>query len=84
MSNDDDRKIFDSLGHAVRRRRVQLGLSQEQFAEKVGLHRTYIGSIERGERNVSLANLVRVAGALGLRTSELLALTEEHCSGQNY
>jgi transcriptional regulator with XRE-family HTH domain len=77
MSNDAEQKILDSLGLALRRRRVELGLSQEQFAEKVGLHRTYVGSVERGERNLSFANLVRVAKALGLRASELLALTEE-------
>jgi transcriptional regulator with XRE-family HTH domain len=81
MSNSADQKILGSLGLALRRRRVELGLSQEQFAEKVGLHRTYVGSVERGERNLSFANLVRVAKALGLRASELLALTEELLDG---
>jgi transcriptional regulator with XRE-family HTH domain len=77
MSDDTDKKNLASLGLALRRRRVALGLSQEQFAEKAGLHRTYVGSVERGERNVSFVNLVRVATALGLRASELLASTEE-------
>ncbi|WP_373509254.1 helix-turn-helix domain-containing protein [Thiocapsa sp.] len=77
MSADTDNKILAALGDAMRHRRVALGFSQETFAEAVGLHRTYVGSVERGERNVSLVNLSRIAGALGLRTSELLMLAEE-------
>ena len=49
---------------AVRARRQKLGLSQERFAEVCGLHRTYIGAIERGERNVSLVNIGKIAKAL--------------------
>ena len=56
-------------------------MSQEGFAEKVGVHRTYIGSVERGERNVSLDNILRIALALGLRASELLALAEVELGG---
>lgn len=48
------------------------GISQEAFAASCGLHRTYIGGIERGERNVSFANLLRIADALGVRPAELL------------
>ena len=48
-------------------------MSQEDLARRSGLHRTYIGGIERGERNVALVNLVRLAGALGMRPAELLA-----------
>ena len=66
-----------TLGQAIRRARVSSGMSQESFAERAGLHRTYIGSIERGERNVSLVNLSKVASALGLRVSELFALAEQ-------
>lgn len=60
------------LGAAIRDERQEKRLSQEALAFECGLHRTYIGSIERGERNVSLENIVRVAGSLGLRPSELL------------
>lgn len=49
---------------AVRARRQKLGLSQEKFAEACGLHRTYVGAIERGERNVSLVNIGKIAKAL--------------------
>ncbi|MBA3617869.1 MAG: helix-turn-helix transcriptional regulator, partial [Rubrobacteraceae bacterium] len=52
------------LGERVRELRSGLGLSQEKLADVSGLHRTYIGAIERGERNVSLRNIVRLAQAL--------------------
>jgi transcriptional regulator with XRE-family HTH domain len=56
----------------VKRGRRALGLSQEAFADECGLHRTYIGSIERGERNVSIDNIERIASALGVAGYELL------------
>jgi transcriptional regulator with XRE-family HTH domain len=51
---------------------LALGLSQEEFAEKADLHWTYIGGIERGERNLGLLNIVKVARALKITPSELL------------
>ncbi len=65
------------LGRAVRQPRRAAGVSQDALAARCDLHRTYVGGIERGERNVSFANLLRLAGALGVRASELLALAEE-------
>ena len=65
-----------AIGHAIRRRRVEAGISQDALASRVGLHRTYVGSVERGERNVSIVNLARLAAALGLPLSELIALAE--------
>jgi transcriptional regulator with XRE-family HTH domain len=66
---DDPKRV---VGKAIRRRRLALGLSQEKLAEKAELHWTYIGGIERGERNVSLMNIVRIAAALGVTASDLL------------
>ncbi|WP_313152979.1 helix-turn-helix domain-containing protein [Lacrimispora sp.] len=60
------------LGENVRIRRINLGYTQEQLAEKADLHRTYIGAIERGDRNVSLNNIVAIANALKVKPHELL------------
>jgi transcriptional regulator with XRE-family HTH domain len=56
----------------LRKLRLELGLSQEEFADRCGMHRTYIGSIERGERNVSIDNVARIAESLGVPPSRLL------------
>ena len=63
------RQIF---GINLRRHREELRLSQEDLAEKAGLHRTYIGSVERGERNVSIDNMERLAAAVGCTIQQLL------------
>jgi transcriptional regulator with XRE-family HTH domain len=60
------------LGKNLRHIREEQGFSQESFADAVGLHRTYIGGIERGERNVSLMNIVEIARALRVDLSRLL------------
>ena len=65
-----------ALGRAIRELRLAVGISQEGLADRSSLHRTYIGGIERGERNLSYANLLRVAAALQVRPSELLARAE--------
>ena len=67
------------FGAHLRELRQQRGLSQERLAELAGLHRTYLGGIERGERNVSLINLVAIANALDL---SLTALFEGLGDGQ--
>lgn len=66
------RDVRKKLGDHLRERRLALGLSQEELAERADLHRTYVGSVERGERNVSLENIVRLADALELKASDLL------------
>ena len=65
-----------AFGRAVRSVRLARGLSQEALAAHSGLHRTYIGGIERGERNLSYANLLRLARALDVSASELVARAE--------
>ena len=59
------------LGSKVRKLREKRGLSQEEFAEVCGLHRTYIGSVERGERNLTVASLEIIARALKISVSEM-------------
>lgn len=71
------RKIEELFGLAVRRRREQLGLSQEAFAEKAGVHRTYISSIELGKVQVSIGVAQRLAEALEVRLSSLWREIEE-------
>ena len=62
-----------AFGQRVRDYRTARGLSQEALAERAGLHRTYVGSVERGERNVSLDNIHALADALGVAARDLLA-----------
>lgn len=59
------------FGRAVRKKRHKLGVSQEEFADICGLDRTYIGGMERGERNVALVNIERIAKALRISLPEL-------------
>jgi transcriptional regulator with XRE-family HTH domain len=62
------------FGKALRVLREERGYSQEELAERAGLHRNYVGSVERGERNVALENIVKLAGALRVRTRDLFDL----------
>ncbi|MBY0228770.1 MAG: helix-turn-helix domain-containing protein [Gemmataceae bacterium] len=63
--------ILEQFGARVREKRAALSLSQEAFAAKCGLDRTYISGIERGKRNVSLKNIAVIAKALGITISDL-------------
>ena len=65
------RTQLEIFGKTVRELRQQKGLSQEDLADLCGLHRTYIGGIERGERNVGLMNILYLAKALGVLPGEL-------------
>lgn len=70
---DQERNILEDFGYRLRELRKAHGFSQESFAACVELDRTYIGGIERGERNVSLRNIARIASAFDLTISELMA-----------
>lgn len=59
------------FGMAIRALREQRGYSQEELAERANLHRNYVGGVERGERNVGLENIVKLAKALSVHTKEL-------------
>jgi transcriptional regulator with XRE-family HTH domain len=62
-----------ALGRNLRARREALGISQEEFAEALGVHRTYVGGVERGERNLTLKTVERIAERLGVPAIDLLA-----------
>ena len=64
------REILVKFGKKVREERKKLGYSQEVLAEKAGVHRTYIGMIERGEKNITLANIQKVSNALKIKISK--------------
>lgn len=68
--------IRERFGFAVKLRREELELTQEDLAHKAGIHRTYLSDIERGSRNVSLINIERVAAALSLSMAELFQRVE--------
>lgn len=65
------KEILIKFGNKVRKERTKKGYSQESFAEKVGMHRTYIGMIERAEKNITLININRIAKALDMKLNEL-------------
>ena len=66
-----------AFGDAIRAIRKEQGISQEAFALKCGLDRSYFGAVERGERNVSLTNILRIAGALQTPPATIFARAEE-------
>ena len=68
----DDETFFREIGHRLRTRREALEWTQVELARRCGLHKAYIGFVERGERNVSLINLRKIARVLRIRLSDLL------------
>lgn len=66
-----NKDLLKSFGQEVKRLRLERNLSQEAFAEIVGVHRTYIGMIERGEKNITLENIFKLSTAFGISISEL-------------
>ena len=71
MAGADSTSLREILAKNVRLIRTNLGLSQEGLADQAGLHRTYIGSVERAEINVSIDNIEKLAAALKVSPSEL-------------
>ena len=70
-------KLREKLGRAVRRFRKDAGFSQESFADACDVHRTYIGSVERGEVNISLDNIELIARTLKVPVSKLFVEAEQ-------
>ena len=65
-------RILARFGERVRTERMRRGLSQEEFGERAGVHRTYVGMIERGEKNITLLNIEKFSRALGVKISALV------------
>lgn len=74
----DPKKYIRALGEVIRNKRSKLGYSQESFAAEVGLHRTYIGQIERGEKNLTIKNIIKIALTLNLQPSKILREVENN------
>jgi transcriptional regulator with XRE-family HTH domain len=73
-----EEKIYlEQIGNQIRELRIKTGLSQEKLAFACDLDRTYIGSVERGERNISVLNLSKIAKALNVKLTELLDILYE-------
>jgi transcriptional regulator with XRE-family HTH domain len=66
------KEILVKFGERVREKRLEQGLSQEELAVKAGVHRTYIGMIERAEKNITLSNIEKVAKALDISITNLI------------
>jgi transcriptional regulator with XRE-family HTH domain len=76
MKKRSQRDIRERFGFAVKIRREELGLTQEDLADKAGIHRTYLSDVERGSRNICLLNIERMAAALSMHISELFRAVE--------
>jgi transcriptional regulator with XRE-family HTH domain len=76
MPPDDAKDFLRAFGEAVRAERKERGLTQEAFADEIPLYRSYVADVERGARNVGLANAKRIARALSIPLSQLVADAE--------
>lgn len=72
MKRHSSSKARETFARNLKRNRTELGLSQERLAELTGLHRTYVSSVERGERNVSIDNMGLISEAMNMSLHELL------------
>lgn len=72
MDAEKSKKILKSFGKRLRELRLEVGLSQENLALNCDLDRSYVGQVERGEKNISLVNIYKIAKGLGVHPSEFL------------
>lgn len=73
MKNSSE--ILQIFAMNVKTNRILQGISQEKLAERAGLHRTYIGMVERAEKNITLKNVAKIASALKVRPETLLSIS---------
>ena len=76
--------ITNIVGQRIRACRQRLGLTQEEFAERAELHATYIGQVERGEKNVTIVSLEKLLSALDISFSEFFECIESDCHAPNF
>lgn len=76
--------IAKTVGKRLRSYRTAQGISQEKLAERAGLHPTYIGQVERGEKNLTIESLEKITGALGVSISDVFEKIEERNDPTNY
>lgn len=69
--NSEDREKLKKLGTRIRKIRVEKSISQEELAELANVHRTYVGMIERGEKNLTVLSIQKISSALGISISDL-------------
>jgi transcriptional regulator with XRE-family HTH domain len=77
MDEEHPKLLLKAFGRRIRELRAERGYSQEGFADKCGVHRTFMGTIERGESNLSFQNILKVATTLGVSLSSLFSQIEE-------
>lgn len=75
--SEKEKQLLLQVGDAIRRCRRKQGLSQEVFARRAGIGRSYLASIERGEKNVAVLNFMKIAKGLGVEAADLLEWQEE-------
>lgn len=73
MTEAKDKAAREALGAAIAERRLALGLSQEELAFRAEMHRSYLGDVECGKRNLSLKNILKIAKALGVSAAALFS-----------
>ena len=73
MEKAELQRVRKLLGERIRLLRKERGYSQEEFAHECEIHRTYMGDVERGERNIALDNMTKISKTLGIQLSELFA-----------
>ena len=74
---NSEKQLLQNVGERIKKLRTEVGFSQEKLAFACGLDRTYIGSVERGERNISVINISKIAKALAIKPSEILNVSNE-------